>query len=317
MNSLGPFLCFADREEDGLRRRSCASGVLRMKEKMKIVRRSNLTVILSRGLGILILLVCSSATPAQTAYPDKKGDCRQCHALQVNDIAVAGGGHRGVPCSGCHDGHPPEVKKPIAPCHNCHLKPRNSHFEITTPGCLDCHTNPHRPLNISLKGAGKDTCLICHGPEIWMLKKYESKHTALECSNCHDVHRKIPQCTQCHKPHNGRIVGNCNPCHQHAHRPKIEAFPAEVPSTDCGSCHKVVADLFGATTSKHNKLSCIDCHQMKHRFKPDCQDCHGTPHPEGILAKFPECVMCHYSPHDLNNWPETATKVAAEAPKKR
>ncbi|HSB33372.1 MAG TPA: hypothetical protein VLG39_02840 [Nitrospirota bacterium] len=150
-----------------------------------------------------------------------------------------------------------------------------------------------------------------------MLQTYESKHTALNCSSCHDVHRKIPQCTQCHKPHKGKIVGNCKACHQLAHMPKIAAFPSEVPSPDCGSCHKVVADLFGATTSKHKTLTCIDCHQMKHRFKPACRDCHGTPHPEDILAKFPECVMCHYSPHDLNNWPGMAATGAAEAPKKR
>jgi hypothetical protein len=149
-----------------------------------------------------------------------------------------------------------------------------------------------------------------------MLKTYESKHTALDCSNCHDVHRKIPQCTQCHKPHGGRIVGDCKVCHI-AHMPKIATFPDDMSSKDCGSCHKVVADLLSATASKHRNLTCVTCHQTKHRFKPACTDCHGRPHPESIMAKFPECVMCHYSPHDLNNWPETATKAAAEAPKKR
>jgi hypothetical protein len=265
---------------------------------------------------MLMLLVCSSATPAQTAYSDKKEECRQCHARQVNDLQVAGGAHTMVTCSGCHDGHPPAVKKPIAPCSKCHSHRSNNHFTLDIP-CLDCHTNPHRPLNISLKVAGNDACDFCHlGPNV-ILKKYESKHTALNCSNCHDVHRKIPQCTQCHKPHNGRIVGNCKTCHVHAHIPKPEAFAAVAPSTDCGSCHKIVADLLSATTSKHKTLTCVDCHQLRHRFKPACQDCHGISHPEGILAKFPECVMCHNSPHDLNNWPETETKIAAgEGPKK-
>jgi hypothetical protein len=32
---------------------------------------------------------------------------------------------------------------------------------------------------------------------------------------------------------------------------------------------------------------------------PTCQDCHGTPHPAGLLARFPSCSDCHGSPHSL------------------
>ncbi len=269
-------------------------------------------------VGISAFLVYSGSAPAQTKVVLSGNNCVKCHARRVIDIAAAGGGHKSVPCSGCHACQPSGVKKPNAPCSTCHLKLRNAHFEIERPGCLNCHTNPHRPLNISLKDAGKDACLSCHWPESLQLTNNESKHTALDCSKCHDVHGKIPQCIQCHKPHLGKIVGNCKPCHLHAHRPKVEAFPDVAPSTDCGSCHKIVADLFNATTSKHKNLACAFCHQQRHRVQPACQDCHGTPHPEGILAKFPECGMCHNSAHDLNNWPGMATKVATgEASKKQ
>ena len=280
---------------------------------MTTAERRSLAVISLSGLILLMLFVYSGASPAQTRVVLSGKDCLKCHVKRVNDIAVAGGGHKSFPCSGCHDGHPPDVKKPFAPCSACHLKQKNPHFE--TEGCLNCHTNPHRPMNISLKGAAKDTCIPCHWPESVMLGKSESKHTALDCSECHDIHGKIPQCSQCHKPHQGKIVGDCKPCHMHAHRPKVDIFPAAAPSLDCGLCHKIVADLLKATKSKHKNLACSGCHKQMHRMIPACQDCHGSPHPDSIMVKFPQCDMCHYGPHDLNNWPETATKVAAgEAP---
>jgi hypothetical protein len=53
---------------------------------------------------------------------------------------------------------------------------------------------------------------------------------------------------------------------------------------------------------------------------PKCQDCHGSPHPAGIMAKFPKCGECHNIAHDLNNWTvasvqETPKKAAHEKPK--
>ncbi|MGE5174354.1 MAG: cytochrome C [Betaproteobacteria bacterium] len=287
-------------------------------EKMNRGKCSSLTVMLSLVVGISAFLVYSKTALAQTKAVLSDTDCVKCHAGQVNDLAAAGGAHRGVSCSGGHAGHPPEVAKPIPRCDMCHLRSKKDHFNMEMPACLNCHTNPHRPLDISLKGADKDACLICHGPESWLLREYESKHTALNCSKCHDVHRKIPQCVQCHIPHSSEMVaGDCKRCHR-AHMPKVEAFSAGMRSKDCGLCHKMQAALLGATTSKHKSLACIGCHKLKHRFKPACQDCHGTPHPNDILAKFQECGMCHNGAHNLNNWPETAIKGATgDAPKKQ
>ncbi|HEX9021936.1 MAG TPA: cytochrome C [Nitrospirota bacterium] len=237
----------------------------------------------------------------------------RCHSDQVNDIAAAGGKHRRVPCMGCHVGHPPEVAKPIAPCTKCHLTTRKSHFELT--GCLNCHRNPHTPLKISFKG--KDACLNCHATQLAQLRENKSKHSALDCSTCHDVHRKVPQCTQCHTPHSGKISGGCKQCHK-AHMPKLVTYSADIPSKDCGMCHQKVIELFKTTTSKHKPFECAFCHQEKHRMIPKCQDCHGSPHPEGIMAKFPKCGKCHNIAHDLNNWTAAETKEAPEAaPKKQ
>jgi len=256
--------------------------------------------------GIAALLVHPGLAPAQTKSSYKKEECVQCHAGRVSDIATAGGKHRSVPCVGCHVGHPPDVKKPIAQCSKCHFKTRKAHFELT--GCLNCHTNPHTPMRISFKG--KDACLNCHAIQVDQLRNNRSKHSLVDCSECHDVHRKVPECTKCHVPHAGKITGGCKQCHK-AHMPKLVTYSADIPSKDCGACHKKVADLFVTNTSKHKPLECAFCHKEKHRMVPACQDCHGSPHPAGIMAKFQKCGRCHNIAHDLNNWSEVGSQATS------
>ncbi len=267
-------------------------------------------------MGALAFAAGTGAVHAGTNANLSNEDCAKCHPNQVNDLAAAGGSHKAVSCSGCHIGHPPEVKKPITPCSKCHSNSRKNHYDAEMRACLNCHTNPHKPMNnISLKGADRDACLICHGPEVWFFREFESKHSAVECSRCHDVHRKIPHCARCHKPHPD-IADDCHKCHK-GHRPKIEAYSASTPSVDCGVCHKSQSSLLGASAAKHKNLACIGCHKLKHKFKPDCEDCHGTPHPKGFRIKFPECGMCHGSAHDLNNWPAEPETAAGKTPGKQ
>ena len=98
--------------------------------------------------------------------------------------------------------------------------------------------------------------------------------------------------------------------------PKQVTYVAETPSTDCGACHRKALDLLVASTAKHKTLKCAFCHQERHKMMPKCQDCHGSPHPAGLMKKFPKCGECHNIAHDLNNWPETETKAAPkETPK--
>jgi hypothetical protein len=202
----------------------------------------SLSIVLRLSAGVVALLLYSRMGLAGTTYRYRPEECVRCHGVEVVDLATAGGNHKALSCADCHAGHPPEVTKPNAPCGKCHSAAWNDHFRA--PACLNCHRDPHKPLQISLKGAGKDACLVCHGLESWELRKFKSKHSALDCSQCHDVHRKIPSCFQCHKPHQGKIAGGCNFCHK-AHMPKLDGYPEAAPSENCGMCHKVVAELPG------------------------------------------------------------------------
>jgi hypothetical protein len=285
---------------------------------MKSFRSSSFMAVLFLIVCISVLPAFSSAAPAQTNAALSNEDCLKCHDGPPSDIAAAGGKHKDVGCTGCHVGHPPKVKKPIPLCSECHMG--KAHFELK--GCLGCHKNPHTPLNISFAGKVTDACATCHTQQIAQLRDNKSKHSALDCSFCHSVHRKVPQCTQCHKPHSAEmVVADCKKCHK-AHMPKQVTYASDTPSKDCGTCHKKALDLLGSSKAKHNALACAFCHQEKHKTIPKCQDCHGSPHAAGIMRKFQKCGECHNIAHDLNNWPATQPKEATkevqrEAPKKK
>ena len=69
---------------------------------------------------------------------------------------------------------------------------------------------PRIPLKVVFKGPLTEPCLACHTNQIKQLRENKSKHSTKNCTDCHDVHRKVPQCTQCHKSHSADITaGDC------------------------------------------------------------------------------------------------------------
>ncbi len=265
---------------------------------MKSVKRGSLVGILLLAMGVSLFPVFSGTAHSgkQPALTDE--DCVKCHAGPPADIAVGGGKHKGVGCTGCHIGHPPTMGKPVPKCSVCHMgKP---HFEIT--GCLGCHNNPHMPLNISFAGSAKNACLSCHTRQTLQLRNNRSKHSALNCSMCHSLHRQIPQCTHCHKPHSAEMVAaECRNCHK-AHVPNVVTYASGIQSKDCGSCHERALEILSASMSKHTTFTCAFCHKEKHRMIPGCLDCHASPHQKvGIMMQFSKCDECHNVAHDLNS----------------
>jgi predicted CXXCH cytochrome family protein len=253
----------------------------------------------------------AAADTAPAAATLTNADCAKCHDAAPKAIAQAGGKHKTeVTCQDCHVGHPPKVKKPIPQCSQCHEgKP---HYKLQ--GCLGCHSNPHTPKNIKFGNNVTDPCLTCHTNQIEQLRQFKSKHTALNCSFCHNVHGRIPDCTQCHKSHSADIVQkDCKVCHQ-AHKPTDVTYKSDTPSKMCAACHKKAFTLLASSPAKHSKLACVYCHQNKHKTVPQCTQCHVKPHPAAIMAKFPKCGECHSIAHDLNRWSEPAAAPAAAKP---
>jgi predicted CXXCH cytochrome family protein len=282
---------------------------------------------MKKSIRAVLLLSCISfvvlscfAIPAWAADAPARpalssGDCVKCHASQPADIDANGAKHKSaISCQDCHAGHRPSSKNNVPVCSQCHQG--KVHYEQKV--CLSCHTNPHTPLKVTFKGPLTDPCLACHTSQIKQLRENKSKHSPKNCTDCHDVHRKVPQCTQCHKPHSADIsAADCRKCHK-AHMPKVVTYAADIPSKFCAACHKGPFNSLAANKTKHSSQTCATCHQEKHKMLPKCQDCHGAKHPAGIMAKFPVCLACHKSPHDLNNWTaEPEKKAPAPAAKKK
>lgn len=261
------------------------------------------------------LAVCAFAADKPVL---SSADCVKCHSAAPADIAANGGAHKtSVSCQDCHAGHPPAVKKIIPVCSQCHSdKP---HYKLSN--CLRCHTNPHTPKIIKLANNITDECLTCHTGQIIKLKQVKSKHTNLACSFCHNVHGKIPLCTQCHKPHSPDMVaGECKKCHQ-AHMPTAVFMTPDTPNKMCASCHKRAFEMLVSSDAKHKAVLCVTCHKDKHKSIPTCQSCHGAPHPANMMSRFPKCAECHSVAHKLNHWEagtiKSSDKVApATLPKK-
>jgi hypothetical protein len=267
-----------------------------------------------------LLFLSAFATFAPAATMEIKqpvltpADCAKCHVGQPEAIDANGAKHKtAVNCQDCHAGHRPSSKNNIPVCSQCHQgKP---HYAQKV--CLSCHTNPHTPLKVTFKTPMTDPCLACHTSQIKQLRENKSKHTLKNCTDCHDVHRKVPQCTQCHKSHSAEIAAaDCKKCHK-AHMPLVVTYAADVPSNYCAACHKNQFATLNATKTKHTSQTCAACHQEKHKMVPNCKDCHGDKHPAGIMAKFPKCIECHKNPHDLNNWTAAPAAQKEAAPKKK
>ncbi len=243
----------------------------------------------------LLLLVAGVAVAEDGALANS--DCVKCHDSEPADIDALGAKHKtAVTCQDCHIGHPPKVDNNIPECSMCHEG--TAHYGLAN--CTSCH-NPHKPLEVALKGELTAPCLTCHDSQKAQLDANPSMHTALACNFCHaERHGVIPECVKCHEPHSAQMTqADCGTCHK-AHMPAAVTYPDSTANIQCAACHQSAYDLLSASAFKHKDVACVSCHAEKHKTVPACTDCHGAPHAEGIHKKFPTCGACHNIAHDLN-----------------
>lgn len=273
---------------------------------------------MSRKYGMLLpLLLLALVMPVSVFAQANTGkpalavaDCSKCHEKQPAEIEKNGAAHKTqINCQDCHTGHRPAVAKNIPQCSMCHSGQK--HYELE--GCSTCH-NPHQPLDVTLKGELTAPCLTCHAGVGEELVSKPSKHTKLACNSCHaEKHGNIPACVVCHQPHSAQMTQNdCKICHK-PHQPLTLEYGAQTASVLCASCHDLAFNQLSASSAKHRDVSCVTCHQNKHKMIPQCSDCHGLPHPEAMHQMFPKCASCHNTAHDLNNLPAQNKAVKEKA----
>jgi hypothetical protein len=233
--------------------------------------------------------------------PLTPADCGRCHSTVFNLIKKEGGKHQ-IECLQCHTKfhvyNPVKQNwKEIMPkCQECHGLIHGEKYAT----CSTCHTNPHAPkTQMTMSAELSKVCGDCHGKVAQEIQQNPSKHTKVDCSMCHhQKHGYIPSCMECHKPHTSTLtVKECSACHP-VHSPLRMSYTETVANEICGACHSKPYEKIKAAVSKHRMVSCAKCHS-KHKYIPKCEECHGKPHGEGLLKKFPNCLQCHIDAHDL------------------
>ncbi len=251
--------------------------------------------ILACSLLMVLLATAVYALPT----PLVVDDCQKCHDGIVADVAAHGAKHSTeINCLDCHVEHLPKGLDTIPACSDCHDPADESHYSV--PNCLSCH-NPHHPLDINLAEISnvKPVCITCHSDEGSQLTTYPSKHSELDCKECHQQHGKFLTCLECHEPHTEAMTyQDCLLCHK-PHMPTLIKYPETISTAFCAACHAKEKELLDATPTKHKDLTCAFCHKMQHKVIPKCTTCHGIPHAGILHEKFPDCLKCHIDAHGL------------------
>ena len=262
-------------------------------------RKTGIVLFTTLSVTIMVLVVFGTHVKVGNSAevpPLSNSQCVLCHPQEPATIDAQGGKHKTeVGCQDCHLEHPPLGTDAIPECSLCHSD--KAHYELEK--CSSCHSNTHAPLDLKLEGEITSPCLTCHEQQGKEVKDHPSAHTDVACNECHKVHRKIPDCMECHEKHTEDMdFEACKACHP-VHRPLQVTYVRETPSHYCGACHEEAASLLQQNTTKHHDLACAYCHRDKHKTIPPCTACHGQPHPYRMLQKFPECGNCHSTAHDL------------------
>jgi hypothetical protein len=205
----------------------------------------------------------------------------------------------------------PNKNETALKCQECHVELKHKiHDPYNT--CTDCHyQDKHTALSVSfnffLEKYGEMNnifCQECHTEQCSELEKVSHTHEDT-CTNCHNDHKRIPGCLDCH---DSTFVGPfhnltspdfeiCTNCHKGgAHtRPIIN------DDMDCSICHTDyyanTLENFGGKHFTDSRLGkCSSCHTA-HKEYPSCRDCHGAfpEHIDNGIIEDPnhDCKICH------------------------
>jgi len=276
---------------------------------MRILERllKNSLIILGICCFLLVEVAWAEKNSAAAVYQQKVTplttlECAQCHFSVFADIRDNGGLHQ-LECRFCHQtfhslrpGIPWEDVVPH--CDTCHGEIHGLDFKQ----CLECHADPHAPMHslVNMDMLGQ-SCGACHASQGNEVQQFPSAHTEVACSDCHhDRHGYIPSCLECHdEPHSlFKDNAGCMACHP-VHSPLEIAYGQDIVNETCGACHDGVQKTHQQGIKKHAALFCVYCHESRHRYIPQCRDCHAQPHSENLLQKFSGCAECHGDPHAL------------------
>jgi predicted CXXCH cytochrome family protein len=208
------------------------------------------------------------------------------------------GGHLGLDCSSCH--------KPGAQ--------GSMQFVGTATECVSCHRNDYNTAPNHVASNFPTGCSGCHNQVAWSRVvglngshptapiALTGVHANKQCADCHLAGQAYAAVRRtCDGCHHTDYIATTNPNHGGAGY-----------STDCASCHPLVAGWAGASfnhptspialTGVHGNKLCADCHLAGQAFSLVKQTCDGCHHSDYVSAKDPDhvaagfavtCTNCH------------------------
>ena len=234
-------------------------------------------------------------------------DCATCHQL-VAGWAGASINHPTTPIAltGVHSNN-------LISCEQCHT---TSPFSSVPTTCDACHHTAyvaakdpdHVAANFSV------TCTECHGFTAgWLGATFNHPTAPVPVTGAHSPN--LVTCNQCHTtmPYS-TVQRTCDGCHHQEYLATTNPNHAAAGySTDCSTCHQVVANWAGASlnhpssplalTGVHSNtlVTCAQCHTtMPYSGVPTtCDGCHHTDFtasrdPNHVDANFStNCTTCH------------------------
>lgn len=148
-----------------------------------------------------------------------------------------------------------------------------------------------------------EECGRCHTRIYYLIVTEGGKHR-IDCRQCHvqfHIYRPgkvpykeiLPKCETCHEKVHGEELVQCSGCHSEVHAP-MNIPPGSALEQGCYVCHPKVDKEMKTYITQHTELDCCTCHHTRHRYIPECTECH-QPHAVGGMTHI-GCLTCH-PPH--------------------
>jgi hypothetical protein len=235
--------------------------------------------------------------------------CEGCHSTVTWNAAMLGSGNHPtspIALTGVHSGN-------LISCVQCHTTQPYSTVKQTCDGCHHAeYVAAKDPDHVS--GNFSTTCTECHALVAgWLGAKFNHPTTPIALTGAHSPN--LVSCTQCHtsQPYSA-VKQTCDGCHHAEYVATTNPNHAAAGyTTDCASCHQVVANWAGATfnhpsspialTGAHSStlVQCTQCHTTMpySTVKQTCDGCH---HAEYVATTNPnhsatgygiDCATCH------------------------
>jgi hypothetical protein len=198
-------------------------------------------------------------------------------------------------------------------CTQCHTTTPYSTVKTTCDGCHHADfVSAKDPDHVA--GNFSTTCTTCHSLTAgWLGATFNHPTSPLALTGAHSAN--LVNCSQCHTtmPYS-TVKTTCDGCHHADYVATTNpSHTAAGYSTDCSSCHQVVANWAGATfnhptspivlTGVHSStvIQCAQCHTTMPyaSVQTTCDGCHHadftTPtDPNHVMANFSTtCTTCH------------------------